>query len=258
LTSRPCTQGQFASPWYQHWCRTLRDTDRGHRKQWEFAYICQALAERGMLQPGRRGLGFGVGDEPLVSLFASYGVTIVATDLPPSQQIARGWQLPDRPTNPVEALARRGYADRSEFDRLVTWRAVDMNDIPADLTGFDFCWSSCALEHLGGHAHGLQFVRQSLGCLRPGGVAVHTTEFNLTSNTATQLTGRTVCYRQADLTSLAAEVTTQGYRITPDWSDHSPPMDRYLQLSPLDMDGRVTFDLGRFVVTSCGLIITKP
>jgi hypothetical protein len=43
-----------------------------HRKLWEWCYIAQVLWERGLLQPGRPGLGFGVGHEPLAALFASF------------------------------------------------------------------------------------------------------------------------------------------------------------------------------------------
>ena len=52
-----------------------------------------------------------------------------------------------------------------------------MNHLPDDLRGFDFTWSSCALEHLGTLAAGADFVVAQMDCLRPGGVAVHTTEF---------------------------------------------------------------------------------
>ena len=38
-----------------------------HRKMWEWLFIAEALRERGMLAAGRRGVGFGVGQEPLVS-----------------------------------------------------------------------------------------------------------------------------------------------------------------------------------------------
>ena len=43
-----------------------------HRKMWEARpRPPAALDERGMLESGRRGLGFGVGLEPLVALFAA-------------------------------------------------------------------------------------------------------------------------------------------------------------------------------------------
>lgn len=61
LLSRPCTQVQFQRAEYAEWCRRIHEAPRLHRKQWEFYFIAQALAERGLLQPGRAGLGFGVG-----------------------------------------------------------------------------------------------------------------------------------------------------------------------------------------------------
>ena len=55
---------------------------RWHRKLWEYVMICQALWERGMLRAGRRGCGFGVGQEPLPALFASLGCEVLAADAP--------------------------------------------------------------------------------------------------------------------------------------------------------------------------------
>ena len=44
----------------------------------------------------------------------------------------------------------------------------------------------------------MEFVRQSTLLLRPGGVAVHTTEFNVSSNEVTVDRGGYVFYRQRD------------------------------------------------------------
>ena len=74
-----------------------------------------------------------------------------------------------------------------------------MNDISSDLSNFDFCWSCCALEHLGSLSAGMRFIERSLDTLRPGGWAVHTTEFNIFSDVATIERGATVLYRQRDL-----------------------------------------------------------
>ena len=71
---------------------------------------------------------------------------------------------------------------RTEFAQRVTFRPVDMNALPADLTGFDFAWSSCALERLGTLEAGMDFVLAQMGCLRPGGVGVHPTEYLVSSN----------------------------------------------------------------------------
>jgi hypothetical protein len=78
LQSSPCTVRQFQSPVFQKWCARIKwPLDHVHRKGWEWCYIAQALRERGMLQPGKRGLGFAVGREPLVDLFASHGCEIM-------------------------------------------------------------------------------------------------------------------------------------------------------------------------------------
>jgi predicted transcriptional regulator len=47
-----------------------------HRKQWEFCYIYRVMEQAGMLQPGKRGLVFGAGREPLVAAFAVRGAQI--------------------------------------------------------------------------------------------------------------------------------------------------------------------------------------
>ena len=80
---------------------------------------------------------------------------------------------------------------------------------------FDFCWSCCALEHLGSLSAGLRFIERSLDTLRPGGWAVHTTEFNLFSDAATVERGATVLYRQRDLKWLVEHLQRQGHQSAP-------------------------------------------
>ena len=60
---------------------TLGQDVTAHRKQWEFVFIVSSLDKLGMLQPGKMGLVFAAGSEPLISYFASFGVEIVATDM---------------------------------------------------------------------------------------------------------------------------------------------------------------------------------
>ena len=63
LVSQLCRLATLESPAFRSWLERLHDGWHMHRKNWEHAYICQALHERGMLEPGRRGLGFAVGAE---------------------------------------------------------------------------------------------------------------------------------------------------------------------------------------------------
>src|SRR6266542_2731592 len=91
LHSCPCTQEQLESPTFRWWIEQVGLGHGLHRKLWEFAYVAQALYERGVLGPGKRGLGFAVGQEPLPALFASRGCTIVASDLH-TEKVSAGWK----------------------------------------------------------------------------------------------------------------------------------------------------------------------
>ena len=185
IRSRICTQAQLQEPWFDAWCTALGERPRAHRKLWEHAYIARVLDAHGHLAPGQQGLGFGVGREPLTALFAGRGCSIVATDLAHDAEGARVWSNTGQHAGGLAGLSRPELCDTDAFEKLVTWRPVDMRALPDDLSGFDFCWSACSLEHLGTLEAGLAFVEGSMQTLRPGGLAVHTTEYNLDSDTDT-------------------------------------------------------------------------
>ena len=113
LRSGPVTQAQFMTPEFLFWCDRLKEAPQWHRKVWEYVMVCQALWERGMLRAGRRGCGFGVGQDPLPALFASLGCEVLATDAPADAR-ARG--LGERPE----------HLSRAEFQPRVGFRSVDM------------------------------------------------------------------------------------------------------------------------------------
>lgn len=229
-----------------------------HRKMWEWLFICQALAERGRLQPGQRGLGFGVGREPLVALFAGLGCDIVATDLDPERARGAGWvDTGEEYAGGLEGLNDYRLCPDDEFARRVTYRNVDMNRLPVDLRGFDFTWSSCAIEHLGDLTAGVAFLVNQMRCLVPGGVAVHTTELNVSSDHRTVESGGTVLYRRRDVEALAVRLRRLGYRIDCDLTEGDSPSDRHVDVPPFS-DTHLRTTLGEFVTTSLGLIIEKP
>ncbi len=147
LCSCQCTQAQLQSPQFQEWApRMDEEPMRMHRKPWEYFFIAQALHERGMLRPGSRGLGFGVGREPLVALFASLGCEIVATDLPTEEAHKGCWVDGVQHASSLEDLNGRGICGPEEFREKVSFRFVDMRKLPDDLGTFDFLWSCCSLE----------------------------------------------------------------------------------------------------------------
>jgi hypothetical protein len=259
LQSCLCSAAQLNSAAFRYWAQALRLPWRYHRKLWEFCFICQALFERGMLENGRKGLGFAVGEEPLPALFASRGCSIVATDLEATDQRAQVWADTAQLAVSVEKLERAAICEPSLFRERVIFRAVDMNQIPGDLTDFDFTWSSCSFEHCGSIQLGLDFVVNQMQCLRPGGVAVHTTEFNLNSNDDTLSEGSTVIFRKRDIDSLVHRLKQDGHHVEPiAYALGSSRADRHIDTFPYAEAPHLKLVLAeRFVSTSIALIVRK-
>ncbi len=256
VRSRICTQAQVREPWFTAWCRVLGESPHAHRKLWERAYVAYVLDTLGLLTPGARGLGFAVGQEPLVALFAGHGCRVVATDLPPGAREARAWRLSGQLGNGLGDLRRDSLCDPNRFQELVTWRPVDMRAVPEDLTGFDFCWSACALEHLGSLEAGMSFVERSLRTLRPGGVAVHTTEYNVGSNDGTVATGPTVLYREQDVLELAGRLERSGHQVAAfALSPGKGVLDEYVDAPPYSTEPHIRVWLRSFVTTSLAMVV---
>ncbi len=228
-----------------------------HRKMWEWLFIAQALAERDMLRPGRVGLGFGVGQEPLVALFASMSCDVVATDQPRARAVSTGWtDSAIEWAGGLAGLNRDGLCPDDLFARHVRYREVDMNALPRELRNFDFTWSSCALEHLGSLQAGADFVLAQMRCLRPGGVAVHTTENNVSSNEDTLETGGTVLFRRRDVDDLERRLRDAGHSIDVDYTEGTTPADLHVDVPPYS-DVHLRTTLSQHVTASLALVIEK-
>ncbi len=261
--SQLATQSQCESPLYRAWCLRLKHdpdspTFRYNRKIWEWVYILETLEQRGMLGEGLRGLGFGVGKEPLTAVMADMGCRIVATDMPIEDAKIAGWVSTNEHASDLEALNSVGICDDDKFRRLVEYRTMDMTRIDPDLTNFDFVWSSCSLEHLGSLDSGMAFVENSLRCLKPGGVAVHTTEYNVFSNTKTLTAGSTVLYRQRDILALVERLRNAGHQVTLNLNTGKGALDAYYDVPPYHQHAaHLKLMLGEFATTSIGLAITN-
>jgi len=256
--SQMCTAAQMAEPAYRDWCERMGVGVVPHRKQWEYVFICRALEHYGALRPGARGLGFGVGIEPMTSLFAGAGCEVVATDLAPEDDRALIWNATDQLGVNLRQLHKPNLCDEKGFFERVSYRPVDMTDIPADLVDFDFTWSSCAFEHLGSIKAGLAFFENSLACLKPGGIAVHTTELNLSSNGDTLDHGSTVIFRRRDFEALAERLIAEGHDVMPITFDcGDTELDRLIDMPPYSNDEHLRLALLRWVATSFGMIVRK-
>lgn len=257
-TSQLATEGQFYGDTYKDWCSKIHERARFHRKQWEFVYILQSLQVHNKLHAGSKGLGFGVGTEPLPALMASMGCQIHATDMDASEAQKKGWSDTNQHAESLSILNNKDICDQEIFNKNVTFEVVDMNHIPDSLKDFDFTWSACCLEHLGSLQAGFDFIENSLQCLKPGGVAVHTTEFNLSSNEETIESGETVLYRKKDFQTFIEYLLKQGYEVSPmNFHPGSRVLDYYLDIPPYTSDTHIRLLLDQYITTSVGLIITK-
>jgi len=257
-TGQLCTADQLDEPDYARWCEAIGETPRPHRKQWEFVYILSVLERLGMLADGKRGLGFGCGLEPLPAAFAKRGCHIVATDMDPAGAAEKGWTNGQH-ARALADLNGRGLCPAEAFAERVSFRVVDMNAIPRDLDGgFDFCWSACAFEHLGSIDKGLDFFQRSLDCLKPGGVAVHTTEFNLSSDDDTVAEGNTVIFRRRDIESLARRLALRGHTVLPlNFYAGEKALDRHIDVAPYSHDRHLRLRLWNYVATSIGIVARR-
>lgn len=228
LISQRVRAEDFATDWYQKKIIEMNLPSETHRKFWEFAVIAKAVEDY-FKNEFVRGIGFGCGEEPLFDWFLKRGYRVVATDICPK---------------------RFGHVQ------------VDMNNIPhgyRDL--YNFCWSCSALEHLGSRKKGFEFIWNSLDCIKPNGLAVHTTEFNYEAQIRT-LDAKDIClYTEIDLHDLEYNLREEGHKMrTLDLKRGNEPADLYVDDFPYYQNGMTHLNLvvaEKWVTTSVLLVIEK-
>ena len=270
LESKASTQRDMESAWVAHWCAQLKTGVIYSRKLWEFCYALQALFEQGCLSPSKRGIGFGVGTEPMASYLGSLGQTVMITDLPADDQRVAGWSRHTEYAHSLRQAHHPHLVDWDVFSRSVEHRAIDMNALPNDLGQYDFCWSICALEHLGSIAKGAAFIENAMAILKPGGVAIHTLEFNVNPEGPTIDNWGTVLFQQKHIERLRDRLTANGHHVAAlNFDVGSEPLDHFIDIPPWG-DGKkgelanrlgYSYHLKRsvdgFVATCFGLVVTK-
>ena len=260
FTSQAVDSTHFDDARFREWFAMVSDGGMEyHRKPWEYAFILERARQADLLAPGRRALGFGVGREPIPAVLASFRIDVLATDQAAGS--ADHWVESGEHAADLRALARPGIVDDATLAHHVTFAPMDMNDVTPDLGTYDLVWSACAIEHLGTPRTGLDFVLQTAEMLEPGGVAVHTTELELTPRAETADYGHCAVYRAHDLEALAAELRSRGFEI--DLNLYVPmatPRDRFVALAPYPATDPSHLKLQLFdsVSTSFGIAIRRP
>ncbi len=273
LNSKLCVQRDFDTSWYYFWLKEMCYGFTYHRKFWEFCYIAQNLYAHGGLAPGKTGVGFGCGEEPLASLFAKYGAFVKATDLDPREFSAdgQGWTDTGQHAASLEKLLNRNVCPDPIALERVTHEFVNMNRIPRHFENrFDFCWSAGSLEHIGSLDLGLKFIENSLETLKPGGIAVHTTEYNFEDGETIDHCG-TVLYQTRHLLEFKKKLEDKGYVVNPfDFDGGNGVLDGLFDLPPWpwetvklgwhvqDCFAHIKRSIGGFPCTSVAITITKP
>lgn len=254
-----CCTADLLAPECQQICDELVHPVCLQRKLWEWVFIIHHLRRLNAIGPGKRGIVFGVGNERLPSLFAMSGAEITATDAPEEIGIGLGWTERNQYATKLEDIRHASIIDEATFAQRVRYATCDMNNIAPEFTDYDFCWSSCCFEHLGSLQAGLDFVVNSVEkTLKIGGIACHTTEFNLSSNDATVESGGTVIYRKRDMEALVRHLRERGhevdeFRVAPD----AHPVDFYVDLPPYTSELHLRLRLMEHTCTSAGLVIRR-
>lgn len=254
-----CSANDFLHPRYLEICGLMKHPFVWHRKLWEFVFVIHQLLESGVVKPGSKGLVFGVGTERLPALFASMGAKIMATDAPVDLGRKKGWLDSSQHSSSLMQIRYPEIVDGAVFDANVSYQPCDMTNIQPELAGFDFNWSSCCLEHLGSLEAGILFVINAVEkTLRVGGIAVHTTEFNLSSNDDTVTVGDTVIYRHRDIEELVQRLRDRGHIVKPFiTAKDSHYLDFHVDVPPYKDTLHLKLKLMGYVATSVGIVVQR-
>jgi len=170
-----CGIAELESP---EWRKALRDLDLDrenvpfHRKAWEFAHAVYGLRKLGRLPPDAVALGVGSGHEPILYFLANKIRKVIATDIYEGD-FAAGHGSPymlDYPEMFAPFHFRKDHLQVLVMDG----RKLDFAD-----NSFDFVFSFSSIEHFGGHKEATTAMCEMFRVLKPGGIAVITTELIL-------------------------------------------------------------------------------
>ena len=146
-----------------------------HRKDWEWAIGLMAMKRFGKINESSAAIGVGSGIEPIPFYLASKISRVYATDLYEDDE---SWKqaAPSEFLKDPKKYSPFPYRE----DALTVLRMDGANlDFPDDT--FDIAFSFSSIEHFGGenHSGALKAMREIERVLKPGGIAVISTEYIL-------------------------------------------------------------------------------
>ncbi|MCP2520851.1 methyltransferase domain-containing protein [Candidatus Aminicenantes bacterium AC-708-M15] len=148
------------------------DKNDFHRKIWEYVQIIYCLKKLKSLTPQSICLAIGAGREPILYYLTYKVKKVYGIDLYEGIFFGREDE-PDIPTS-VGKYAPFPYRE----DKLCLMRMDALNlEFPDNF--FDFIFSASSIEHFGNKRKILRAVKEMYRVLKPGGVAVITTELKL-------------------------------------------------------------------------------
>jgi SAM-dependent methyltransferase len=143
-----------------------------HRKIWEFNQALYGLRTLRRLAPEATALGIGCGHEELMYFLANRIGKVVATDLYEGGYLG-GEGEADVLQHPAKYAPFRFREDHLEV------RQMNALALQFEAGSFDFVFCLSSLEHFGSNGDKLTALREMHRVLKPGGVAVLTTEIVL-------------------------------------------------------------------------------
>jgi FkbM family methyltransferase len=214
-SSETVSEERFKQDNFFKWMNLLKEPPKLHSKQFQQYAIMEAANS---IEPtgGRRRLaiGFGVGKEPIPAALVKIGYSVTATDFLDGE-ISDQWQRTGQLVASPDELNERKIISPKDFSEYLQFRNMDMNQIPTDLQGkFDFVWSSCALGHIGGYEQGLDFIRNSLLLLKPGGIALHSTELDVSKLKGRYESSTLNFYKLEDLNAIIQKASMNGFSVS--------------------------------------------
>lgn len=213
------TQQQIETSTFRKWCRVLGEEPRYHRRQWEFVYVMQALEENALLVRGSEGLAVGTSFGPTLEAVTGYGCRV------------------------------------SKIGELHS-NTASASSSPDEEVGFDFAWDVAALSgglnHLGLEEKIFSMIRK----VRPGGLALITTDFVLDCETAVLNEGADKWIPdQGWLEDFSKTLEEYGHRQKINLCQGRGPVDQNIDRPPFSSDHHLKLDVGGRVVTSLGMLI---